>query len=447
MAHIIQPAHAISAFALIVAGAVAYLLFLGLTKRRNFWIVISEIVSLLGLLLLLTYMTTEAIEGTNPIEEMQTHPLESMFIVLGVPLFFAIGLLLRKTYIMQIELQKTSGRLNALLENLPEIIFTLDESGNFKTINRTFERKLEYDRESWIGKPIWEFLPEEDIKKMLEAARIGENVVVTLKVNSLSGKSYYFNFRLYFLKEIKEFIGIATDVTEFRLLEERLERYAKELEETNRVLRLFIDIISHDLINPLTLSRGYVEILSEGENREEYEKILRYLDRSIEIAENTKKFSKISSKEDIEMTDIDLVEIINRAIREVEQCFKDKNIELNTKMPDSLKIKGNELLSEVFYNILHNACKYSPENTKVEVGIEDKDDRVIIYFADQGEGIPDKYKESIFTRFYRMKKEGVKGTGLGLAIAKKVVELHNGRIWVEDNKPKGSIFKVELPKG
>ncbi|MEE8358746.1 MAG: HAMP domain-containing sensor histidine kinase, partial [Candidatus Hydrothermarchaeales archaeon] len=62
------------------------------------------------------------------------------------------------------------------------------------------------------------------------------------------------------------------------------------------------------------------------------------------------------------------------------------------------------------------------------------------------EGIPDEYKEGVFDRFKRVKKEGVKGTGLGLAIVKKVVEAHNGRVWVEDNPGGGSIFYVTLPQ-
>ena len=66
---------------------------------------------------------------------------------------------------------------------------------------------------------------------------------------------------------------------------------------------------------------------------------------------------------------------------------------------------------------------------------------------DFGKGIPDKDKPLIFTRFTRLKKEGVEGSGLGLAIVKRLVDLHKGRIWVEDNPAGGSIFCVRLPKG
>lgn len=97
-----------------------------------------------------------------------------------------------------------------------------------------------------------------------------------------------------------------------------------------------------------------------------------------------------------------------------------------------------------------NAIKYSSKGTKVEVGINYENDEYRIFVKDRGEGIPDEYKTSIFNRFERYAKEGVKGTGLGLAIAKRLTEIHNGRIWVENRIPgdykQGSIFYVELPK-
>jgi signal transduction histidine kinase len=70
----------------------------------------------------------------------------------------------------------------------------------------------------------------------------------------------------------------------------------------------------------------------------------------------------------------------------------------------------------------------------------------IVSFADEGGGIPDAFKNTIFDRFERIKKEGVKGTGLGLAIAKRIVDLHGGSIWVEDNSAGGCTFRVRLPK-
>ena len=80
------------------------------------------------------------------------------------------------------------------------------------------------------------------------------------------------------------------------------------------------------------------------------------------------------------------------------------------------------------------------ENTKIIVGIKRNVDSWIVYVKDRGNGIPDKYKEVIFDRFRRIEKHGVKGSGLGLSIVKRVVDLHNGNVWVEDNPEGGSIL-------
>jgi signal transduction histidine kinase len=90
--------------------------------------------------------------------------------------------------------------------------------------------------------------------------------------------------------------------------------------------------------------------------------------------------------------------------------------------------------------------KYAFSGKRIELGIDEKGEEWILSVRDWGEGIPDPYKRSIFTRFERLQKEGVKGAGLGLAIAGRIVELHGGRIWVEDNPEGGSVFRVALRK-
>ncbi|MFQ5559878.1 MAG: sensor histidine kinase, partial [Nitrospinota bacterium] len=104
------------------------------------------------------------------------------------------------------------------------------------------------------------------------------------------------------------------------------------------------------------------------------------------------------------------------------------------------------LVYDVFQNLVTNAIKYSPEGTKIKIEIKECPDVWKIQVVDEGEGIADAHKQTVFNRFQRLNKGGVKGTGLGLAISKKIVDAHGGRIFVEDNEPEGSIFVVELPR-
>jgi signal transduction histidine kinase len=104
------------------------------------------------------------------------------------------------------------------------------------------------------------------------------------------------------------------------------------------------------------------------------------------------------------------------------------------------------MISDVFENLVSNAIKYGRPGGVIRIDVRDGGDRWRVEVADTGDGIADADKEKLFTRFERLRKEGVKGTGLGLAIAKRIVDLHGGSIWVEDNPGGGAVFCVALPK-
>ena len=113
------------------------------------------------------------------------------------------------------------------------------------------------------------------------------------------------------------------------------------------------------------------------------------------------------------------------------------------------KVKGDPLLLEILINnILDNAAKYSPRQSKIRFELNNTNSQAEISITDTGSGIPDEEKEKIFTKFYRRGNEATraaKGTGLGLYLVKKIADLHGAKIHVRDNKPSGSIFILTLP--
>ncbi len=220
----------------------------------------------------------------------------------------------------------------------------------------------------------------------------------------------------------------------------------EELKESIRQKELYIDILTHDIANPLTVIRGVIEY-GDYSGREEREMALKNIHRITEIIEDMKIFSKLNAMENLPKQKIVINEVIEGIIKAFEKKLKEKNIKIEFNPKRKFCIYGNSLIKHVFSNLIDNAIKYSPKGTKIKINIEEEDGYILVSVADEGIGVPDEYKKSIFERFERGSKKGIRGTGLGLAIAKKVVELHNGKIWVEDNKPKGSIFYVKLPKG
>lgn len=245
-------------------------------------------------------------------------------------------------------------------------------------------------------------------------------------------------------------MGIIHDITERKRAEEDIKKYAKELEESNRMKELFIDIMHHDLINPLTAASGFIELLKEDEiqsrKRIYLETIEKNLVKMLELMDSATKLSKLESSKSIELMAMDLEKVINEVIGNLSHLAADAGMKIENKINMSMPARANKIIEEVFTNIISNAIKYASSGKRIVLECEERKGCWNIRVTDFGEGIKDRDKTVIFGRFRRMAKKGVKGSGLGLAIAGKIMKLHNGRIWVEDNPEGGAVFIVEIPK-
>ena len=129
------------------------------------------------------------------------------------------------------------------------------------------------------------------------------------------------------------------------------------------------------------------------------------------------------------------------------QKLDEKNINITMDEKNLKVISNEELLQQVWINLINNAIKYTPEDGLIEVKLEEKEKYVIVEIKDSGIGIDEKKQKRIFEKFYQVdSSHATEGNGLGLAIVKKIVELHGGTISVESKVGKGSSFKVNLPK-
>lgn len=232
--------------------------------------------------------------------------------------------------------------------------------------------------------------------------------------------------------------------------EEVLKKYAEQLEDANRLKDLFTDIMSHDLLNPAGTIANALELMEDWELDEEQEKLREILEESakriIEMIKNASTYEKLESAEKLEVERLDLNEVFGTVLESFMPRLEKKKMKLKYLPKGKSYVVVNPMIENVFSNLLSNAIKYSPEGKKIEVDIIDEDDHFKIYFKDWGSGISDEDKARLFTRFQRVDKKGVKGSGLGLAIVKRAVELHKGKVWIEDNSEGGSIFYIEIPK-
>ncbi len=230
-----------------------------------------------------------------------------------------------------------------------------------------------------------------------------------------------------------------------------IEKERNKLQKSNKLKDLFIDITRHDLLSPSTVVKSSVQsvLMKESDPQKKISLRLAY-NANDNLINRIKDASLISRLEEgtqkIEFIWLDLMGIIEGVLKETEKLAKDKKIKVISRIKRKYFVRASPLIHDVFFNIVTNAIKYSPERTEVVVDIISKRDDYQITIADQGIGVPDKYKKAIFERLKKMEKGVIKGTGLGLVITKKLVELHKGKVWVKDNKNRGSIFVVELPR-
>lgn len=221
--------------------------------------------------------------------------------------------------------------------------------------------------------------------------------------------------------------------------------------------RDFISYASHELKTPLTALSGFVNILQgpAGNDLKLRHKFLgiisKQLTRLQRLTDNLMSLHRIEMQEHVPPQDvIDVVPVIHDVCSVLLPFAQKKNITFNIQIPVQLHIRGSyDELTQVFLNLVENAVKYSPNNTKVEIIGKKSTVHLEIDVIDEGEGIAEQHLPRITERFYRIvdsKNYNQSGTGLGLSIVKHIVNRHSGRLEIR-NRPEGSgaIFSVILP--
>ncbi|MBP1909255.1 ATP-binding protein [Methanolobus bombayensis] len=244
---------------------------------------------------------------------------------------------------------------------------------------------------------------------------------------------------------------LEVEIRERKIAEEKLKQYSLDLKTSNELKDLFTDILRHDLINPATVIKGYVEFLIEVEEESRKKEALEAIERNnkklIELIENAAHLAKLENTDEMTFETFDLKDIIEDVINHLEPKLEEKDMTITFNPTGNYPADVNTTIEDVFSNIISNAIKYSPTGSNIYVSVKDVDDAWKILISDEGEGIPDAEKPFIFDRFKRAHKVNIKGTGIGLAIVKRIVDLHEGSVDVLDRDDrKGTTFRVTLQK-
>ncbi len=243
----------------------------------------------------------------------------------------------------------------------------------------------------------------------------------------------------------------------------RLKKQSVELmeakeraEESDRLKSAFLSTVTHELRTPLAAIKGFSSTLLQPGVHWSPEKERHFL----EIIEESADHLNMLINQVLDMASMEAGTLkvyprpssVGEIVTGVEKRLRVlcKNHDLRLEVPEeTLPLAADpDRIGNVLVNLVENAAKYSPKGTKVVLKVERDDGEIVFSVSDEGPGIPKEYQEKIFERFFRIPGPVTgprQGTGLGLAIAKKIVEDHGGRIWVESKIGEGSRFCFTLP--
>lgn len=218
----------------------------------------------------------------------------------------------------------------------------------------------------------------------------------------------------------------------------------------------FISMMSHDLKTPIARIQGMTDMILADPvqlsslQREAVDTIKHSSDDLLKFINAILNYGKIESQGvQLNLQSKDVNNLLQEVIRKHEFLAKVKHIQIVSELEPLFPVPVDaDLMKQVFSNLIENAIKYSPEETKILISSEEKDTKVVVQVADQGPGIPADELPNIFMKFFRSKNaksSPIKGSGLGLYLAKYFTELHHGNIFVESSHGNGSTFTVELP--
>ncbi|AFY73491.1 histidine kinase,Response regulator receiver domain protein,histidine kinase [Synechococcus sp. PCC 7502] len=243
---------------------------------------------------------------------------------------------------------------------------------------------------------------------------------------------------------------------ELRSLQIQMQQSNENLKKLNEEKNYFLGIAAHDLRNPLAAITSMAQLLLSETNLQDEQKelvtdIKSATDFMLSLLKDLLDISAIESgKLNLHLQPIDVQKYVERIVSRYRMIARSKNIQIElivTNQVPIISVDPNKF-EQILSNLISNAIKFSHDHTVVKVSISAQENQVLFVVADQGQGIPETEREQLFKPFSLTSVKSTAGetsTGLGLAITHRLVSAHNGKISVESEVGKGSVFSVALP--
>jgi PAS domain S-box-containing protein len=377
-------------------------------------------------------------------------------------------------------LRESRGRFQQLVETATEGIWEVDREFRTTYVNGRMAEMLGYKPDEVVGRLMSEFTPpeeHEDLRRRIENRLRGLSETYERRLRRKDGSIFWAMVSGSPLRghdgRIRGSFGMFTDITDRKHAEEERQRLLEQLESKNSELQSIVYVASHDLRSPLVNVAGFA-----GQLTEEWERLAKMVEEEPDIAQLRRKARDILEKDipeylnfikagsqKMQMVINGLLTISRLGNAQLNIAPLDMNRLINhivTSMTFEIQSRGAQVEAEelppcmgdatqinrLFSNLLSNALKYLDPDRKGLIRVTGKVDGAMSVYSvsDNGVGIAANHKEKIFEIFHRLNpNDGIAGDGLGLSIVMRILDRHNGRVWVDSEPGKGSTFHVALP--
>lgn len=346
------------------------------------------------------------------------------------------------------KLQESNTKLKATLTSVVDGLIALDNNFNLILFNPAAEKIFGIEGQKIMGKNILDVFLEDKTYKIFEG--LTSNETIWEKEMEIYSPEYRV------LNVYANPIILNNDPTR-KLGMVYLFQDVTKVKKLERVREDFVANVSHELKTPLTSIKGFIETLKGGaiEDKNVSYKFLDIIDVEVDrlncLVDDLLLLSEIENKNSNTVYEyFNVEEIIDNLFQVLNKIAKEKNIILEKEIEENIpQLYGSyNHFRQMLMNLIDNGIKYTPNGGKVKVSVFEKDEKLVIKVKDTGIGIDKKHQNRLFERFYRADKarsRQVGGTGLGLAIVKHIVLMFNGKIDLQSEPNRGSIFTIEIP--
>jgi PAS domain S-box-containing protein len=369
-------------------------------------------------------------------------------------------------------LEQAQQKFKGLLESAPDAIVIMCAKGKIQLVNKQCENIFGYQKEELIGANVELLLPERFRATQQEQPRLiydfpgvrstdvglevlgrrknGEEFPIEMSLSPLETEEGLLVTAA--IRNISEKKRMEKEIREANItLEKKVQQRTAELEIKNKELEQFAYVASHDLQEPLRTTSSFVELLRKQYHGRLDENADRYIDYVIQASDRMKTlikdlldYSRIGREKQFEPVDCNLA--LAEVLADLAKVIKESQAEITAGPLPVVNAFPTEL-KLLFQNLISNSIKFRQPGIAphIEISTTRQTGYWHFQFRDNGIGIDKQYQQRIFIIFQRLHNRSVyEGSGIGLAHCKKIVELHGGKIWVESEIGKGSIFHFTI---